>query len=561
MQIKKASETRIFSKSTNLSLAADAIKKTENPVLSAIKKADIKINTKDQEMLAIESYLSSAELQKWKRMSPSRRERLLKKASKHPAVARLEAEIKKEKEQQKYREKEENPSFSGKTSEDQNNQSFSESHKEKGVSSEKNLEQDVGKVSSKSVETGAKAGAKAGARASADVASGGTYELVRAAGKATKKVTDQIKSSLDKSEEGKKESLTEDQQKQMAQFSSGSHAIKQMAKAVAAAIGAITPLLVQGFLLPLLIVALFFSIFTTIFSSATQSAPVSANLSQATVAYASLVHEVSESMGLTLEDETNILAIIEVESHGSGNNPMQWSNDITGDGKFDEKDDALMTPEKSIRLGIGLYKQLRDRQAQTGCDIETMIQAYNYGPGFINFVMANGGKYSEDLAYQFSANMKKKHGLKVYGDPSYVSKWKKYIASESISPIDSSVFQTIHDEAYKYIGKAYVFGGSDPNTGFDCSGFTKWCFAKAGIQLPRTAQEQYNATTHIGIEQAQPGDLVFFTGTYDTSDYITHVEIYVGNHTSIGAGDPIREHNLDGTYYKNHFVCFGRVGK
>lgn len=549
MQIKKASETRIFSKSTNLSLAADLIKKTENPVLSAVKNADIKINTKDQERLAVESYLSPAELRKWQRMSPSRRERLLKKASKHPSVARLETEIKKEKEKQKYR-----------TSEDQTNKSFSELKKEKGFS-EKNLEQDVGKVASKSVETGAKAGAKAGARASADAASGGTYEIVRAAEKAAKKVTDQIKNSLDKSEEGKKESLNEDQQKQVAQFSTGSHAIKQMAKAVVVAIGAITPLLVQGMLLPFLIVALLFTVFTTIFSSATQSAPVYANLSQTTVTYASIVHEVSESMGLSVEDETNILAIIEVESHGSGNNPMQWSNDITGDGKFDEKDEALMTPEKSIRLGIGLYKQLRDRQAQTGCDIETMIQAYNYGPGFINFVMANGGKYSEDLAYQFSSNMKKKYGLKVYGDPSYVSKWKKYIASESIRPIDSSDFQTIHDEAYKYIGKAYVFGGSDPNTGFDCSGFTKWCFAKAGIQLPRTAQDQYNATTHIGIEQAQPGDLVFFTGTYDTSDYITHVEIYVGNHTSIGAGDPIREHNLDGTYYKNHFVCFGRVGK
>lgn len=549
MQIKKASETRIFSKSTNLSLAADLIKKTENPVLSAVKNADIKINTKDQERLAVESYLSPAELRKWQRMSPSRRERLLKKASKHPSVARLETEIKKEKEKQKYR-----------TSEDQTNKSFSELKKEKGFS-EKNLEQDVGKVASKSVETGAKAGAKAGARASADAASGGTYEIVRAAEKAAKKVTDQIKNSLDKSEEGKKESLNEDQQKQVAQFSTGSHAIKQMAKAVVVAIGAITPLLVQGMLLPFLIVALLFTVFTTIFSSATQSAPVYANLSQTTVTYASIVHEVSESMGLSVEDETNILAIIEVESHGSGNNPMQWSNDITGDGRFDEKDEALMTPEKSIRLGIGLYKQLRDRQAQTGCDIETMIQAYNYGPGFINFVMANGGKYSEDLAYQFSSNMKKKYGLKVYGDPSYVSKWKKYIASESIRPIDSSDFQTIHDEAYKYIGKAYVFGGSDPNTGFDCSGFTKWCFAKAGIQLPRTAQDQYNATTHIGIEQAQPGDLVFFTGTYDTSDYITHVEIYVGNHTSIGAGDPIREHNLDGTYYKNHFVCFGRVGK
>lgn len=558
MQIKKASETRIFSKSTNLSLVSDNIGKSDDPVISAIKKADIQIGKKDLEMLSIESTFSPAQLRKWQRMSPSRRERLLKKASNHPAFARLETAIKREKEKQKYLE-EANASSSQKT------EDISMLKNTQENSFEKNLQQNAGSTAKKGAETGIKAGAEAGtragveagARAGADAASGGTYEIVRAAEKAAKKISEQVKGSLDKSSEGKNEALQDDQKKTAPASSAPMKLIRAVATAIVAFVSTI-PMVVLGFLLlPLLILVSVITIFTSIFQTSTQ--PVSASLSQATIAYADTVHSISESMGLTVEDEQYILAIIEVESHGSGNNPMQWSNDITGDGKYDAKDDALMTPETSIRLGIGLYKQLKDRKASTGCDLETMIQSYNYGPGFINFVMQNGGKYSEDLAQQFSNNMKSKHGLKIYGDPSYVSKWKKYVASESGTAMDSSVYQTIHDEAYKYIGMAYAFGGSNPSTGFDCSGFTQWCFSKAGIKLPRTAQEQYNVTSHIGIDQAQPGDLVFFTGTYQTSDYISHVEIYVGNHTSIGAGSPIREHNLDGTYYKNHFVCFGRV--
>ncbi|MDD6667748.1 MAG: C40 family peptidase [Lachnospiraceae bacterium] len=560
MQIKKAAETRIFSKSTNLSLVADNIGKTENPVLSAVKKADINISKKDLELLSIESSFSPSELRKWQRMSPSRRERLLRKATNHPAFARLETEIKKEKEKQKYQEEVDSAS-SENNFENNKSKTFSESKNSQTKVAKKSAEQSA----QKSAETGAKVGAEAGARAGADAASAGSYEIVRAAEKAAKKISEQVKSSLDKNAEGKNEALQDDQNKSSNQSSTppASAAPMRLIRAAAAAIVAFVstiPMVIVGFLLlPLIIVVSVITIFTSIFQTSTQ--PVSASLSQSTIAYADTVHDISQSMGLTLDDEQYILAIIEVESHGTGNNPMQWSNDVTGDGKFDEKDKALITPEMSIRLGIGLYKQLRDRQASTGCDLETMIQSYNYGPGFINFVMANGGKYSEDLAQQFSDNMKSKHHLKIYGDPSYVTKWKKYVASESGTAMDSNVYQTIHDEAYKYIGKAYAFGGSSPSTGFDCSGFTQWCFAKAGISLPRTAQEQYNATTHISIDQAQPGDLVFFTGTYQTSNYITHVEIYVGNHTSIGAGSPIKEHNLDGTYYKNHYVCFGRVTK
>ena len=62
---------------------------------------------------------------------------------------------------------------------------------------------------------------------------------------------------------------------------------------------------------------------------------------------------------------------------------------------------------------------------------------------------------------------------------------------------DNETVQIIMDEALKYEGFPYVFGGSSPSTSFDCSGLVQWCYAKASIQLPRTAQAQYDATTHI----------------------------------------------------------------
>lgn len=89
--------------------------------------------------------------------------------------------------------------------------------------------------------------------------------------------------------------------------------------------------------------------------------------------------------------------------------------------------------------------------------------------------------------------------------------------------------QTVMDEALKFQGWTYVYGGDHPSTSFDCSGLVQWCYRKAGISLPRTAQEQYDATEHLPLSQAQPGDLVFFTGTYNAGTYITHVGIYQGN--------------------------------
>ena len=89
--------------------------------------------------------------------------------------------------------------------------------------------------------------------------------------------------------------------------------------------------------------------------------------------------------------------------------------------------------------------------------------------------------------------------------------------------------QAIFNEALKYQGWNYVYGGNNPNTSFDCSGLVQWCYGKAGISLPRTAQAQYDAVQHIPLSQAKAGDLVFFHSTYSAGTYVTHVGIYAGN--------------------------------
>lgn len=123
-------------------------------------------------------------------------------------------------------------------------------------------------------------------------------------------------------------------------------------------------------------------------------------------------------------------------------------------------------------------------------------------------------------------------------------------------------FNTVMKEALKYKGTAYVFGGSNPSTGFDCSGLVQWTYKKAGISLPRTANEQYNVTTRISKSDAKPGDLVFFKGTYNAGVKITHVGIYTGNGKFYNANDSGVEYSsLSNPYWKAHFVGYGRVKK
>ena len=130
-----------------------------------------------------------------------------------------------------------------------------------------------------------------------------------------------------------------------------------------------------------------------------------------------------------------------------------------------------------------------------------------------------------------------------------------------VPEISGDKAQAIFAEAEKYIGMPYVWGGSNPSSGFDCSGFVSYVYTATGVcNMGRlTAQGIYDICTPISAEQAQPGDLVFFKGTYNTSE-VSHVGIYAGNGQMLHCGDPIQYTSINTPYWQSHLFSFGRVG-
>lgn len=286
------------------------------------------------------------------------------------------------------------------------------------------------------------------------------------------------------------------------------------------------------------------------------------DLSDKVKAYAWLVGDTAAEYGIH-EYEKYLLAIMMVETGGEGNDVMQslGNSDLAEDEK---------TPGASISAAVAYFAELLQRAAEKGCDLNTVIQAYNYGGEYIDYVADRGGEHSFELSSSYAAM---KSGGKMveynnpvaveqnggwrynYGNMFYVYLVRQYLASEELP---SDIAGKILGEAQKYEGYPYVWGGSNPQTSFDCSGLVQWCYGQAGISMPRTAQEQYDAVQHLELEEAKPGDLVFFTGTYQTQNYITHVGIYAGDGKMIHAGDPIGYSYLDSSYWRVHFVCIGR---
>ena len=122
-------------------------------------------------------------------------------------------------------------------------------------------------------------------------------------------------------------------------------------------------------------------------------------------------------------------------------------------------------------------------------------------------------------------------------------------------------FAALMAEATKYIGYPYVWGGSSPSTSFDCSGFVCWVYTASGVHnLPRTtAQGIYNQCAIIPSSEAKPGDIIFFTGTYDSGVPVSHVGIYVGDNKMLHCGDPIQYADITSSYWTQHFYAFGRL--
>ena len=138
---------------------------------------------------------------------------------------------------------------------------------------------------------------------------------------------------------------------------------------------------------------------------------------------------------------------------------------------------------------------------------------------------------------------------KYTGDPVEHEVPKAYLADET--------FAAILAEAEKYIGYPYVWGGYKPSTSFDCSGFVSYVYNQCGWDFGWLgAQGLYNISTRTS--SPRPGDLVFFTGTYDTPG-VSHVGIYVGDGWMLHCGDPIGYANLNISYWQSHFYAYGRL--
>ena len=146
-------------------------------------------------------------------------------------------------------------------------------------------------------------------------------------------------------------------------------------------------------------------------------------------------------------------------------------------------------------------------------------------------------------------------------DSDYVEKRQNGYTDYDIPPeaLEDGEFAAMIKEAEKFLGYPYVWGGSNPSTSFDCSGFVCWVINHSGWSVGRTsAQGLYNICTPVSRGSVRPGDLVFFKGTYDTPG-ISHVGIYVGNNQMIHCGDPISYTNINTQYWQSHFYTYARL--
>lgn len=245
-----------------------------------------------------------------------------------------------------------------------------------------------------------------------------------------------------------------------------------------------------------------------------------------------------------------VLAIMMQESGGRGLDPMQASESGFNI-KYPRIPNGITDPIYSIEVGIQNWASVFKEAGE----LKLALQGYNFGNGYIAWAKDKGG-YTLENAKEFSSMMSSRLGWSSYGDILYVNHVMRYI-----TPIQfgDDTFKNMMIEALKYQGYPYVFGGTTPETSFDCSGLTKWVYNKIGVELPRTAQQQYDVMSHIGLDESKPGDLLFFTRTYDTTDYITHVGIFIDNNTMYHAGDPIGYTDFNDSYWQERFICAGRM--
>ena len=409
--------------------------------------------------------------------------------------------------------------------------------------------------------------------ASITASCGGTSEIVKAAGQAAKKYAGMIKQAT--GDDGPDESAavtntsgeTNFHPEEKGFIKSAAAIIMTAATAVLTYLGSALMPVIALILCVVVIATVLVSVISSVAGVITNTVnKVSSGirtylLSENTISYSDDLREAATDNEI-LNYVNYLIAIMEVESHGNGNDPMQ-SSESAGlpPGSFTD-------PKDSIRQGAYYFAGCLSLANENSCDLMTAVQAYNYGTGFINYVADNGGRYTLELAISFAE--KYSGGIQVdysnsiavdynggwryaYGNMFYAQLVNQYIYS-----YEDEAVQKIVDEAMKYYGWEYTWGGSNPDEGFDCSGLVQWCYGTAGIELPRTSREQFDWCEKISVDELKAGDLLFYQNESSGGE-IGHVAIYIGDGKVYEAGDPIGVYDNNDNWHQDNLLYAGRI--
>lgn len=597
MKIPQVKDTKLnyAVKKTACKPAADMTYGTYRTIADDMKRKRRKLSVKDKQKLEITYYLTPKERRQWNRYSKAKQQRIIERAMKSPEYKKFQEQLNSMPDvqrndyyaaQKSSKEKAKGYSvFSSGTKQEKYtsgpanisgmNEDMAEPEQratEIHYYNDSNAYNNAGKNVYNDVQNMQNSAAEAMKNPAGEMAQN-TYtvsaniqvQAVKAGIKAVKKIADNIKRTV---QSNSADMQTEkDDKTDSSETAKPSGIIQKAAMTAATLAAAALQLLAPIFVIAAIIVAIV-SIVTTIISVVFAPATIIkkainalTTVSENVMQYETDVSDYAEEYGIK-EYVPYLLAIMEVESHGEGEDVMQSSESLG------LPPNSLSTDE-SIRQGVKYFSELIEAANAQECDIDTAVQAYNYGAGFINYVAENGNEYTFELAQEFA---KEKSGGVVtdyandisvaenggwrymYGNMFYVRLVKSYVTI-----FNNEVIKNVFEEAIKYEGDDYEYGGSNPEEGFDCSGLTQWCYGQAGISLPRTAQEQYDYVDHVGLDELLPGDLVFFTKTTPSERYITHVGIYAGNDKIYEAGDPIGYYDFTDAWHQKHAVCGGRV--
>jgi cell wall-associated NlpC family hydrolase len=253
------------------------------------------------------------------------------------------------------------------------------------------------------------------------------------------------------------------------------------------------------------------------------------------------------------------LANIQIRGR-DGSGAQAWFIRMNADGTLTIKNERSGKPAEAVSAANGANVRQNKTSAK---DFQKWIPE-ECGNGWYKLRSASGNFYmsAADAAASGMSNVVTAAGGAAGAETPGAMKWR-FVATkvkDAGPPMPVAAKDALIAEAKKHLGKKYVFGASGPKT-FDCSGFIYYVMNNSGIrEMSRvTAQDIYEQCVKIPQSKAAPGDLIFFTKTYNAGRPVTHLGIYLGSGKMIHAGSPVQISSVNSKYYKAHFYAYARI--